>query len=600
MNASSRMQQHALEQGSAQWLAHRMACNNASDASTMLGCSPYTTRSQLLRQAHTGLAPEVDAGTQRLYDDGHRTEALLRPHAEELIGEELYPIVGTREWPGITRPLGASYDGLTIARDTGFECKRLNNELRGALGTDINANDQRNLPKHYRAQVEQQFMVCPTLERVLFGAAQFDSEGNLVDARWVWFRPDPELRAELVGGWALFEEDLAAYVPSTEPAPQKLVAEAVEAFPAPVVQVSGQIALQDNFRVFEQRLRDFLDNRLIREPKTDQDFANLDAQIKQMKQAEAQLDAAEAQMLAQIQTVDQAKRTKDMLAKLVRENRLMAEKLLASEKERRRGEIVAGGVTALREHIAALNERLGRAYMPNIPADFGGAIKGMRSLDSMVDAVATELARAKIEAHRVADTIAVNLAHLAKHADHSHLFADERFLVLKAPEDFAAVVAQRIVAHREAEERRAAELAERERERIRREEADRLQREQAAQAQAERQAQEAAAQAASQRDEEAARATRQSEAPAAAPSPANVVPLRQQPPTSAPSLRLGIINERLAGICKVTTEDLQALGFHPAARERAAVLYHEAEWPQILTALIQRLTLLRDGQMAAA
>jgi hypothetical protein len=49
-------------------------------------------------------------------------------------------------------------------------------------------------------------------------------------------------------------------------------------------------------------------------------------------------------MLAQIETVDSAKKTKDMLAKLVRDNRLMAEKLLASEKERRRGEIVAGGI----------------------------------------------------------------------------------------------------------------------------------------------------------------------------------------------------------------------------------------------------------------
>ena len=46
-------------------------------------------------------------------------------------------------------------------------------------------------------------------------------------------------------------------------------------------------------------------------------------------------------MLAQIQTVDQARRTKDALHKLVRDNRLMAEKLLSAEKERRKSEIVA-------------------------------------------------------------------------------------------------------------------------------------------------------------------------------------------------------------------------------------------------------------------
>src|SRR5207248_1047424 len=113
---------------------------------------------------------------------------------------------------------------------------------------------------------------------------------------------------------------------------------------------TGSIAIADNFKVFETAMRDFLEHRLIREPKTDQDFADLDLQIKAMKGAEAALDAAEGQMLAQIESVDQAKKNKDMLHKLVRDNRLMAEKLLASEKERRKGEIVAGGLSALREH----------------------------------------------------------------------------------------------------------------------------------------------------------------------------------------------------------------------------------------------------------
>ena len=104
------------------------------------------------------------------------------------------------------------------------------------------------------------------------------------------------------------------------------------------VQVSGQITFRENFEAFEVAARQFLDQQLVREPQTDEDFVLLDQQIKTMKDAEAALDAAEAQILAQVETIDAAKRRKDMLAKLLRDNRLMAEKLLASEKERRRAE----------------------------------------------------------------------------------------------------------------------------------------------------------------------------------------------------------------------------------------------------------------------
>ena len=67
-----------LIQGSPQWHAHRARHWNASDCPAMLGCSPYETRQQLLHRMHTGITPEVDAGTQRRFDDGHRFEALAR------------------------------------------------------------------------------------------------------------------------------------------------------------------------------------------------------------------------------------------------------------------------------------------------------------------------------------------------------------------------------------------------------------------------------------------------------------------------------------------------------------------------------------------
>ncbi|HEY0825117.1 MAG TPA: YqaJ viral recombinase family protein [Ramlibacter sp.] len=579
------MKRLTFTQGSDAWHAHRATARNASDAPAMLGCSPYMTRSELLHARHTGLRAEPDAALARRYADGHAIEAAQREAAAALIGEPLYPVVGCEVVDGIE--LSASFDGLTMAEDIAYECKTLNDDLRAALPLGQEGNGL-NLPKHYCVQMEQQLMVAGA-ERVLFVAATKDGS----DVRACWYHPDPALRAEILAGWRQFDADLAAYVPPAASTVEKIVAEPVEALPSVVVQVAGSIAITDNFRAFEVALRDFLEHRLIREPKTDQDFADLDVQIKAMKGAEAALESAESQMLAQIQTVDQAKKTKDMLAKLVRDNRLMAEKLLKDEKERRRGEIVAAGAKALADHIAGLNARLGKPYMPTVPADFGGCIKGLKSLSSMEDKVATELARAKIAANEIADRIDANLKTLRElAAEYAFLFADTAMLVLKAPDDCRAQVEARIGAHKAEQERRAAELAERERARIRAEEEARA-REQAQREQQEREAAERR-----QREETVARTEPQRE-PVAAPAPtANVLPMPTKAPTSAPTMRLGEINARLAPL-SIDDAGLTALGFPPAATEKNAKLRHEADFPRICAALVQRLQAAARQQRAA-
>jgi putative phage-type endonuclease len=464
------MKIHELAQGSPEWHAHRATHFNASDAPAMMGVSPYKTRTDLLHEMHTGLVPEVDAATQCRFDDGHRYEALARPLAVQIIGEDLYPITGS------SGKYSASFDGLTITDEIVFEHKSLNDELRDVLPKTVEGGTfdaPPNLPKLYRIQMEQQLMISGAV-KCLFMASKWNGD-TLVEERHCWYMPDDELRYQIIASWEQFAHDLKEYQPA--PAAPVVMAAPVQALPAVLVQVTGEITVRDNFKVFETALRDFIEHRLIREPKTDQDFADLELQIKAMKAAEEALDSAEAQMLAQVQAVDMAKKTKDMLRELTTENRIMAEKLVKSEKERRRGEIVQSGVKALAQHIDALNERIGKVYMPIncMAADFAGAIKGMKSMSSMENAVATELARAKIEANAVADRIQVNLNYLAEDVPQGHafLFADLPTIVLKANDDFRAVVDSRIAAHKEKRERDEAET----RERIRKEEQDRIARE---------------------------------------------------------------------------------------------------------------------------
>lgn len=408
------MQVHNLTQGSPEWHAYRREHFNASDAPAMLSCSPYKTRDQLIAELATGIVPEVDAATQRVFDAGHRFEALARPLAEKIIGEELAPLVGSNG------KYSASFDGVTLMGDTGWEHKSLNAELRAAMVEGCTGAD---LPKFYRVQMEQQCMVEESLARVLFTASKWNGD-ELVEARHCWYTPDVALRAEIVAGWAQLEKDVAAYV-APDAAPQKVVAEPVEALPAPVVQVSGQITLSDNFKVFEQRLRDFLDNKLIRNPKTDEDFVNLDAQIKAMKSGREALKGARAQMLAQVQPVDQADKVAEMLDSLLQQNCSMAERLLKDEKERRRSDIVLGGKAAFAAHVGDLNREIAPIKIRLPEPDFGGGIRGLKSLASMEAKVSSELAQAKVHANEIARETRARLAWFAEAAKgYEFLFPD--------------------------------------------------------------------------------------------------------------------------------------------------------------------------------
>lgn len=619
------MQKHDLVQGSPEWLAHRSSHFNASDAPAMMGASPYKTRDALLLELHTGMGEEFSQETQLVLAEGHRAEALARPLAEQIIGEDLFPVVATNG------KLSASFDGLTMLDDVNFEHKQMNARLRAAMVEGCTGAD---LPLDYQIQMEQQHMVS-SAEKTLFMASKWDADGNLIEERHCWYHPNPDLAARIGAGWEQFEQDLCNYTPPERAA--VIVAKAVTALPAVSVQVAGAITLTHNLAAFETTLRDFIDHRLIREPKTDQDFADLDLQIKAMKGAEEALESAESQMLAQISAVDAAKRTKDMLHKLVRDNRLMAEKLLASEKERRKAEIVREASEAFRSHIAALNERLGKAYMPAVPADFAGAIKGKKSIDSMQSALNQTLASAKIEASAIADKIQLNLNTLRDLAgEHKFLFADAWQIVLKQPDDLTALVKLRIKEHDEAEEKKREDARKQQRadeiqgrmDRLRGWPASMRQSNATSAAVAERMAQVRAIEIAEadfgDRVAEAetlrtsvlaalqtlhdslATAGAEAAAPVAAPATAAVAPAPaptvaapppapvagsvryvSSAPAAQPTLTLGAICSLLdpVGGITITAAYLERRGFPAAGRNKSAYLYHESDMPAIRRAI---------------
>lgn len=449
-----------LHQGSPEWHAERLQCFTASEAPAMMGASKNMSRTKLLDLKKTGLAEDVSSYTQKIFDQGHETEANARPIIEAVIGEDLYPVTGKLVVDGL--PLLASFDGLTMMHSIGFEHKQWNKDVVAKLDNgDIG-------PEHYW-QLEQQLLVSGA-EKVIFTV----TDGTSVNIRHMEYIAVPGRRAQLLAGWQQFAIDLEAHE-AADPETSTIVAEPVKDLPAVSVQVNGEINIIDNFSEFEEQLRLFVDERLITEPQTDQDFADLDGQIKVLEKAESALDAVEASMLSQVQTIDELKRTKDMLHKLARDNRLVAQKLLKSEKEKRRAEILNGGKEALTEHIKQINNTLGgKIVMPVITADFAGAMKNKRTIDSLRNAVDTTLANTKIEANQVADRIRLNLESLRTDAKgYESLFADAQQLVTKENDDLKNLITARINEHKQTEEKRLED----ERERIREEERVRVENE---------------------------------------------------------------------------------------------------------------------------
>lgn len=459
----------SLVQGTPEWHAHRAKHFNASDAPAMMACSPYKTRADLIKERATGLTADVSPETQRRFDDGHRYEALARPLAEEFIGQELFPVVG------VNGKYSASFDGITLMEDIAFEHKSLNNDLRQAMTEDCTGAD---LPLVYQVQMEHQIMVADSVEKVLFMASKWDGE-DLIEERHCWYYPNPALRAKIAAGWEQLEQDIANYTP-TEKA-QQVVAEPMESLPAVVVQVNGSLTVGGNLDAFGDALRAFID-RIPSKPSTDQEFADAEAACKALKKAEDALSAAEDSALAQISDVELMRRTVADLKNLARTTRLAREKLVAAEKEKRRGEIVNGAQVALDNHVQMLNERLGARWLPRVAGGFAEIIKGKKSLANMEDAVAVALTSAKHDANQLAARLEANRKHLVQaDGDWIALFADFSTVGTKEAEDFQILAAHRIGQHKQAE---AARL-EAQREQIRKEEAERLEREAAAKAKAE-------------------------------------------------------------------------------------------------------------------
>jgi putative phage-type endonuclease len=473
-----------MQQGSADWLQFRATRFGSSEAAAMLGLSSYTTRSELLRIKHIGLDREFSDWFQRnVLDNGHAVEAATRPIIEAQIDDTLYPVVCQGEGR-----LVASCDGMDLDGRLLWECKQWNEALAAEVA-------EGRVPDTHMPQCQHQLLVTGA-ERLRFTVSDGTGE-RLVSAEVL---PSPEWFERLRNGWAQFAADLAAYtVPaSAEPAP---VGKAPDQLPALRIEVQGMVTAS-NLAEFKATAMAAIQS-VNRNLKTDQDFADARKSIKWCEDIELRLKAAKEHALSQTADIDALFKAVDDISAEARRVRLGLDKVVTKRGVEVKEEAVTAARRALDDHIAGLNAELAPMRLQPVAADFAGAIKGLRSISSMQDALDTTLANGKIAADAQARLMRGNLAAFTAAAEGlGALFPDLRLLVHKAADDFAAVLNARIAKHQADEAEKARKAAEAEARRVA--EAEERGRQRAAADLAEQQRQQAEAEAAAKRQADAA------------------------------------------------------------------------------------------------
>ena len=425
-----------LTQGTQEWLEVRLSHFTASEAAAMLGISRYMSRTSLLDLKKTGLNKSVDSRTQQLFDKGHAVEDLARHIAEKIIGEDLYPVTANIDVEGVH--LLASFDGLTMLNDVVWENKLLNKGLKESLSLGV-------IPEQYKPQLQQQLMVSGA-SKALFMA----SDGTEENTYYAWYENDDSLARELIAGWKQFAIDLASH--EVKAKEEKLVAKEIEALPKLEISLVGNVS-ESNLAVYKSTALTFIEN-ISTDLATDQDFVDAEKAVKFCHAGEKELDEVKKRALSDTADIALLFETIDELKESMRQKRLTLDKLVKSRKAEIKTEIKSNAVSQYNELVSFVNAKVGVQVATTV-ADFDGAMKGKRTIETLQNAVDSELARVKIELTETGELIDANLAALKELAvNHKFLFSDFAQLVLKPTEDLTNLIKMRIAEHEQAEAER--------------------------------------------------------------------------------------------------------------------------------------------------
>lgn len=437
------MQVLELVQGSPEWIAARIELFGASEAPAMMNESKFMSRNELLKLKFTGKAKPVSAHLQKIYDKGHATEEMARPIVEGKIDEELYPVTGQLE----NSKIMASFDGLTMMEDTAFEHKLYNATLAENVRNNV-------LEMHYVWQLEQQLLVSGA-EKVIF----VTSDGTEDNYESMEYFSIPERREALIAGWAQFEKDLADYQPEVKK--EMVAAKEVESLPLITFEVIGS-EITSNVSLVLVEIKERAQVEMNRKLETDQDFADKDKLNKATKDARAKLTKAVEDVQNKFVSYSEFAGVAAEIDIVLQKMQSQGEKQVKQAKEAKKNLIKLTAEKEVSDFSVSVDKlinpiRINTVYRGGMP-DFDLAMKGKRTIESLQNAVDSEVAKLKVSVNEVKDKVIANLATLRELAgEYEFLFNDSSELVVKENDDLINLIKMRIADHKAAEAKKLAE-----------------------------------------------------------------------------------------------------------------------------------------------
>jgi len=426
------MQTHNLQQGSSEWHEFRANHFGASEASVMLGISPHITRTDLLEFKKTGKIKEHNDFTKKIFQKGHEAEELARQILDDQ-GLDFYPVTCS------LGRLSASCDGLTLDRSLAFEHKLYTDNLAAQVKLG-------SIPEYYMAQCQQILMVTEA-DKLIFVC----SDGTQTNWAETEVYPDQSWFDRIKSGWEQFEKDLKMYEPKEfEDKPEPA---AIMQLPALSVYTKGDIVVHGNLDIFKEASDKYIAS-INRDLKTDEDFVNAEATIKRCKEVEQTIKTAKLSIIGGISSVDEATRVLDYIDDSHAKIRLTLEKLVKSQKENIKKNIIDAAFMLCADHANNISNEFKNINFLHLVTflsrqNFETECKGLRTLASLHNAVDTEVAAIKIKLNDLAMIIRKNLSHLP---DDLSIFRDLQSIITKPEEDFKLLVESRIADQKRKEE----------------------------------------------------------------------------------------------------------------------------------------------------
>jgi len=207
-----------------------------------------------------------------------------------------------------------------------------------------------------------------------------------------------------------------------------------------ILRVTGEVQ-ESNISDFEKSARLFLDN-INKTLVTDQDFGTAKLDIAACQEKETQIATAKQKSISSMAEVAEILATVDRYSDEFRDTRLMLNKLVKTEEEKRKKQITDGGISDIKKAIS--RSRVGYGFSFD-PSGIFAAIKGKKSLFKMEEAVAEIVNNTLIDILSLEATFDENIKEieLAETA-FPGLFPDRKAIALNPSDNVSLMIVARV------------------------------------------------------------------------------------------------------------------------------------------------------------